>query len=147
LWAEVCGVGWFEEDSQRFIIGSDDPGNFDDDTDPQDAELRAFFRTEMNKRNPDLFSSFLGAIELRAVLHAAVDDPRPAGESDIFLNHYYRLGYWKEDRRGAFPWDMKVWQHRRIDLDELELAHDKVMSGPFLNHAIRTDRVSSVACL
>jgi hypothetical protein len=22
LWAEVCGVGWFEEDNHRFIIGS-----------------------------------------------------------------------------------------------------------------------------
>ena len=27
-------------------------------------------------------------IELRAVLHAAVDDPRPEGKTDIFLNRY-----------------------------------------------------------
>jgi Phosphotransferase enzyme family len=125
LWAEVCGVGWFEEDNQRFIIGSGDPGNFDHDTGSEDAQLRAFFRTEMHKKNPDLFSCFLGAVELRAVLHAAVDDPRPEGETDIFLNRYHRLGYWKADRRGAFPWDMEAWVHRRIDLDELEMVRGK----------------------
>ncbi|KZP03498.1 hypothetical protein FIBSPDRAFT_844921, partial [Athelia psychrophila] len=119
FWAEVCGVGWFEEDSQRFIIGSDDPGNFEDDTEPEDVELRAFFRTELHRKNPDLFSSFLGGIELRAVLLAAGDDPRPLGETDIFLSRYHRLGCWQEDRRGAFPWDMQAWLHRRMDLDEI----------------------------
>ncbi|KAG5651991.1 hypothetical protein H0H81_006673 [Sphagnurus paluster] len=115
-WVEVCGVGWFEEDRQQFIIGSDEPRNFDDDTAPEDT-----FRTELHRRNPDLFSCFLGAVELCAVLHAAVDDPRPLGETDIFLNRYYRLGYWKADRRGAFPWDMEAWQHRHMDLDELNM--------------------------
>jgi hypothetical protein len=61
LWAEVCGVGWFEEDCERFIIGSSDPGNFEDDSDPEDVQLRAFFRTELHRRNPKLFSCFLGA--------------------------------------------------------------------------------------
>ncbi|KAF7975122.1 hypothetical protein HWV62_10417 [Athelia sp. TMB] len=120
LWAEVCGAGWFEEDSQRFIIGSDDPGNFEDDDGSEDAQLRAFFRTELHRKNPDLFACFLGGVELRAVLHAAVDDPRPIGETDIFLNRYHRLGYWNEGRRGAFPWDMEAWQHRRMDLDEMD---------------------------
>ena len=82
LWAEVCGVGWFEEDNHRFIIGSSDPENFSEDTDPEDMELRAFFRTELHKKNPDLFSCFLGGVELRAVLHAAVDAPRSEGETD-----------------------------------------------------------------
>ena len=125
LWAEVCGVGWFEEDNHRFIIGSSDPENFSEDTDPEDMELRAFFRTELHKKNPILFSCFLGGVELRAVLHAAVDSPRPEGETDIFLNRYHRLGYWKEDRRGAFPWDMMAWQHRRIDLDEIEMVRGR----------------------
>jgi hypothetical protein len=127
LWAVVCGVGWFEEDNQRFIIGSDDPENFSEDTDPEDMELRAFFRTELHKKNPNLFSCFLGGVELRAVLHAAVDAPRPEGETDIFLNRYHRLGYWKEDRRGAFPWDMMAWQHRRMDLDEIEMVRRRLM--------------------
>src|SRR6266576_6860070 len=52
LWSEVCGVGWFKEDRQRFLFGTDRPGNFSDDTYPEDAELRAFFRTELHKRNP-----------------------------------------------------------------------------------------------
>ncbi|KAJ3561239.1 hypothetical protein NP233_g10314 [Leucocoprinus birnbaumii] len=119
LWAEICGVGWFEEDGERFIIGADDPQNFEGDTSPGDAELRAFFRTELCRRNPDLFTSFLGGIELRAVLHAATDYPRLAnGESDVFLRQYHELRYWNKDRRGAFPWDMIAWRHRRLDLDE-----------------------------
>ncbi|KAJ3561240.1 hypothetical protein NP233_g10315 [Leucocoprinus birnbaumii] len=121
LWTEVCGVGWFEEDEERFIIGADDPENFEHDTSSGDAELRAFFRTELYKRNPDLFTSFLGGIELRAVLHAATDYPRFfCGDSDVFINCYYRLGYWNESRRGAFPWDMMAWWRRRVDLDEEE---------------------------
>ena len=120
LWTGVCGVGWFQEDGERFIFGSEDPGNFEDDTDPEDAQVRAFFRNELYRRNPVLFSCFLGGNELRAVLHAAEDFPRPVGETGIFLDRYHRLGFWKEDRRGAFPWDMKPWLHRRIDLDLIE---------------------------
>ena len=121
LWAEVCGVGWFEEDNHRFIFGSRDPENFSEDSDPEDMELRAFFRTELHKKNPNLFSCFFGGAELRAVLHAATDYPRPVGETDIFLNRYHRLGYWKEDCRGDFPWDMMAWRHRRLDLDKIEM--------------------------
>ncbi|KAE9399848.1 hypothetical protein BT96DRAFT_993646 [Gymnopus androsaceus JB14] len=109
----------FNEDRQRFIIGSDPPGDFKDDTDPEDVRLRVFFRTELHMRNPELYSAFVGGVELRAVVHAAVDDPRPIGETDIFLSRYYRLGYWEERRRGPFPWDMNAWRHRRMDLDEM----------------------------
>ncbi|KAJ3747084.1 kinase-like domain-containing protein [Lentinula detonsa] len=119
LWSEVTGVGWFKEDKQRFIIGSDGPGEFEDDTAPEDIQLRAFFRHHLHKKNPDLFSCFVGGAELRAVLHAAADDPSPIGETDIFLYRYHDLGYWKEGRRGAFPWDMEAWQHRRLDLDKV----------------------------
>ncbi|KAJ3979866.1 hypothetical protein F5890DRAFT_1478197, partial [Lentinula detonsa] len=121
LWAGVLGVGWFKEDDQRFIIGSNGPGEFKDDTAPEDIQLRAFFRHHLQKKNPDLFSCFVGGAELRAVLHAAVDSPRPVGETDIFLNRYHKLGYWKEGHRGAFPWDMEAWQHRRMDLDVVEM--------------------------
>jgi len=76
LWTDICRVGWLEEDRQRFIIGANDPGNFDEDN---DAELRASFRTELHRRNPDLFPSFLGAVELRAVLHAAMGEPHHLG--------------------------------------------------------------------
>ena len=48
-----------------------------------------------------------------------MDDPRPVGETDILFNRYHRLGYWKKDRRGDFPWDIMAWRHRRLDLDEL----------------------------
>lgn len=95
-----------------------DPDTFEDDSDPEDVQLRAFFRTELHRRNPELFLCFLGGVELSAVLHAALDDPRPWGETDTFLHRYYRLGYWNEDRRGAFPWDMNASQHQRADLDE-----------------------------
>ena len=117
LCTEICGVGWFEEDHERFIIGSSGPGNFQEDTDPEDVRLRAFFRTELHRRNPDLFSYFFGGVELRAVLHAAVDDPRPVGETSIFLSRYHRLGYWNEDHRGAFPWDMNAPSAGRFGRD------------------------------
>ena len=116
LWAGVRGVGWFYEDSDRFIFGSNEPENFSEDTNPEDVELRAFFRTELHKKNPDLFSCFLGGVELRAVLHAAADYPLPVGETNIFLSKYHRLGYWKEDRRGPFPWDYIAWLHRWFDM-------------------------------
>ncbi|KAJ3575683.1 hypothetical protein NP233_g936 [Leucocoprinus birnbaumii] len=121
LWSSISGVGWFWEDGQRFIVGDRHPQNFKDDTNPGDVELRAFFRTELYKRNPDLFTAFLGGIELRAVLHAATDYPSFFfGDSELFLNRYYNLGYWNKDRRGAFPWDMTAWRHKRLDLDEEE---------------------------
>lgn len=129
LWTNIRGVGWFEEDRQRFIFGSDEPGNFDEEGDPEDLELRAFFRTELHRRNPDLFTSFLGAIELRAVVQAAADDPRPVGETDIFLTRYHKLGYWKEQRRGPFPWNMNAWLNRRMDLDEKEMARRRNLCG------------------
>jgi Phosphotransferase enzyme family len=114
LWGEICGVGWFKEDRERFIFGSADPGNFEDDNNPEDEQLRAFFRTELYKRNSDLFASFLRGSELRAVVHAAADEPRPIGETNIFLlDRYHRLGYWNEERRGRFPWDMETWQRMR----------------------------------
>ena len=116
MWDEIYGgVGWLQEDRQRFIFGSDVPGNFEKDNNSEDEQLRAFFRTELYKRNSDLFTSFLGGYELRAVVNAAADDPCCMGETDIFLNRYLRLGYWNEKRRGSFPWDMETWQH---ELDE-----------------------------
>ncbi|KIM36094.1 hypothetical protein M413DRAFT_31995 [Hebeloma cylindrosporum] len=121
LWAEVCGVGWFEEDHHRFMIGAQDPENFEEETDPADVELRAFFRTELHKRNPTLFTCFLGGVELRAVLHAAVDAPRPEGETNIFLGRYQRQGCWNEDRRGPFPWVMDAWLHKRLALDAIDM--------------------------
>jgi hypothetical protein len=39
LWADVCGVGWFEEDNHRFIIGYSDLENFSEDTDLEDMVL------------------------------------------------------------------------------------------------------------
>jgi hypothetical protein len=126
LWADVCGVGWFKEDKHRFIFGASDPENFSEDTDPEDMELRAFFRTELHKKNPNLFSSFLGGVELRAVLHAAVDAPHPEGDTHTFLKRYHSLGYWREDRRGAFPWDMMAWRHRRLDLNEMEMVRRRL---------------------
>ncbi|KAE9395298.1 hypothetical protein BT96DRAFT_885800 [Gymnopus androsaceus JB14] len=139
LWAEVRGVGWFEEGRQRFIFGSDPPGDFKDDIDPEDVRLRAFFRTELHKRNPELYSAFVGGVELRAVVHAAADDPRPIGETDIFLSRYYRYElprkegkkerYWEERRRGPFPWDMNAWRHRRMDLDEMLMKQEKLLES------------------
>ncbi|KAE9409084.1 hypothetical protein BT96DRAFT_985402 [Gymnopus androsaceus JB14] len=58
LWAEVCGVGWFEEDRQQFIFGTDTPGDFKDDTDPEDVQLCAFFCTELHKRKPGIVFCF-----------------------------------------------------------------------------------------
>ncbi|KAF9480949.1 hypothetical protein BDN70DRAFT_856012 [Pholiota conissans] len=123
LWTSLYGVGWFDEDSHRFIstAGGDDPApsNFADDT-PEDTKLRAFFRRELYRRNPDLFASFLGGIEMRAVMSAAADDPRPIGESDIFLRDYHDMGCWNVDRRGPFPWNMHAWLLKRLEFDAIE---------------------------
>lgn len=126
-WTGVAGVGWLEEDRERFLFGADRPNNFVDDNSDSpnvgsDSYLRAFFRTELHKRNPDLFSSFLGGVEMRALLHAATDDPRPDGESDIFLSLYEETMCWNQSRRGPFPFDMVAWQWTRIELDEMDMA-------------------------
>lgn len=121
MWTEVAGIGWFTEDLERMIFGSDRPTNFENDT-KDDTQLRAFFRTELNKKDSDLFGSFLGGIELRAVFDAAADLPLPDGQTDIFLWNYHELEYWNEARRGVFPWDMVAWTHKRIDLDHEEMV-------------------------
>jgi len=121
-WTDVAGVGWLEEDRERFIFGEDGPNNFASDESLNsvlDHRLRAFFRTELHKRNPDLFSCFLGGVEMRALLHAATDQPKPVGKSRIFLTLYEETGCWDESRRGPFPFDMLAWRHRRITLDEM----------------------------
>lgn len=115
LWSQVSGVGWFDEDIERFVFGDGDPGNFERDT-PRDTNLRAYFRRALQDRNPHLFSSF-SSVELRAVLHAAGDPPTPIGYTDIFLSQYHDMGYWNEGRRGPFPWDMLRWERKRWTLD------------------------------
>ena len=52
------------------------------------------------------FPVFLVGVEMRALLHAATDEPRPEGESDIFLRLYKETGCWNESRRGLFPFDI-----------------------------------------
>jgi hypothetical protein len=123
-WTGVAGVGWLEEDRERFLFGADHPNDFADDNSDSgsDGYLRAFFRTELHKRNPDLLSCFLGGVEMRALLHAATDDPRPEGESDIFLSLYEETGCWSQSRRGSFPFDMVAWQWTRITLDEMDMV-------------------------
>ncbi|KAF5353005.1 hypothetical protein D9757_014958 [Collybiopsis confluens] len=131
LWAEIHGVGWFEEDHHRFLHGGKNPENFEDDTD-SDLQLHAFFCRELYQKNPDLFYCFFGGVELRATFQAAADSPRPVGKSHIYLEKYHHLGYWAE-RRGDFPWDMVAWLNARFDLDEewtrAELAKSSCADG------------------
>ena len=107
----MAGVGWLEEDRERFLFGADCPNNFaDDNSNSQyygsDGYLQAFFRTELHKWNQDLFSRFLGGVEMRALLHAATDESRPEGKSNIFLRLYKETGCWNESRHGLFPFDI-----------------------------------------
>ncbi|KAF9474276.1 kinase-like protein [Pholiota conissans] len=139
MWEAVSGVGWFAEDTQRFIYSSEDPENFADDT-TEDAKLRAFFRNKLYDRNPDLFSCFYGGIELRAILAAATDIPRPIGQSELFLRRYYYEGYWNEARRGPFPWNMLEWQYKRVYLDRIEMKRLAALSeaASHENHELMT---------
>ncbi len=98
----MAGPGWFQEGRERFLTTDADPENFEFDM-SGGAELRALFRTELHKRNPDLFTCFLGGIELRGILDGACDLPRPVGSPEIFIYRYHNLGYWNEARRGPFP--------------------------------------------
>jgi aminoglycoside phosphotransferase (APT) family kinase protein len=55
-WTGVAGVGWLEEDRERFLFGADRPNNFADDNSNSskpgsDGYLRAFFRTELHKES------------------------------------------------------------------------------------------------
>ena len=121
MWAEVAGFGWFVEDGHRMIFGCFEPANFDGET-TEDGWLRALFRTGLNKRDSDLFTSFLGGSELRAICDAGADWPAPDGQMVIFLQNYHELGYWNENRRGPFPWDMRAWAYERI-----ALGHEKMV--------------------
>jgi len=130
-WTDVAGVGWLAEDQERFLFGTCRPNNFADDKSDSlipksDSCLRAFFRIELYKRNPDLFSCFLGGLEMRALLHAATDLPRPVGESEIILRLYDEAGYWNPSRRGPFPFDMTAWQWTQITLDEMEMVRPSI---------------------
>ncbi|KIM75939.1 hypothetical protein PILCRDRAFT_826771 [Piloderma croceum F 1598] len=123
-WTDVAGVGWLDEDRERFLFGANRPNKFSNDksnslNSRSDGYLRALFRTELHKRNPDLFSCFIGGVEMRAMLHAATDMPMPVGESRVFLTTYEEIGCWNRSRRGPFPFDMMAWRHTRITLDEM----------------------------
>ncbi|KAF5336200.1 hypothetical protein D9757_015443 [Collybiopsis confluens] len=133
-WATVAGFGWFQEDAERFIIGTNSPNNFENNVQPEDPKLRAFFHTELYCTNPDLFSCFLGGVEFRAILAVAADDPLPASKSDIFFIKYHELGYWQESRRGEFPWDMYAWRLMLLNCHQLtaifqERNRDKVAAS------------------
>jgi hypothetical protein len=86
-----------------------------------DGSLRAFFRIELYKQNPDLFSCFLGGVQMRALLHAATDLSRPVGGSEIFLRLYEEAGYWDRTRCDPFPFDMTARQWTQVMLDEMEM--------------------------
>ncbi len=124
LWACMAGPGWFKEDRQRFLTSDADPQDFEYDM-SGGAELRAFFRAELHKQNPDLFTCFFGGIELRGILNGACDLPGPVGSPHIFISRYQRLGYWNETRRGDFPCDMKTWGRRIHQANMIE----RVSSG------------------
>jgi len=121
LWTDICGVGWFGEDPQRFIIGADDPGNFDEDNDPEDVALRAFFRTELHKRNPDLFFLPWGR---RIASCPPCRDGRaaPFRRNKYISNSVSQVGILEGAASWALPWDMNAWLHRRMDLDEKEMV-------------------------
>ena len=135
LWSYLSGIGWFNEERHRFIWGPYfDPENFETDQHTYDTTLRAFFRTQMYKRNPDLFYCFLGGIELRLILEAAADRPIPRGASSDWLDRYHDLGYWETGRRGPFPWDMAEWRRKLYDLEVLEWVGDlKTMNSTHYN--------------
>ena len=93
-WTDVAGVGWLTEDRERFLFGADRPNNFaNDKSDPlnsrSDGCLRAYFRTQLHKRNPDLFFCFLGRVEMRALPQTNLDQ---RGNLEYFGDYMRRLG-------------------------------------------------------
>jgi hypothetical protein len=123
-WTDVAGVGWLDEDREQFLFGANRPNKFANDksnslNSGSDSYLRALFHTEVHKRNPDLFSCFLGGVEMRAMLHAATDMSISVGESRIFLTIYGEVRCWDRSRRSPFPFDMMAWRRTRIMLDEM----------------------------
>ena len=79
---------------------------------------------------------FPGGVEMRALLHAATDEPRPEGKSNIFLRLYKETGCWNENRRGPFPFDMTAWQWARIGLDEMETSLSFFFFKPYIDKCI-----------
>ena len=108
IWTS-CPKNFANENSQSLNSSSDD-------------YLRAIFHTELYKQNHDLFACFFGGVEMCTLLHVVTDQPRPVGESEIFLRLYEETGCWDQRRCGPFPFDMNAWQWTRITLDEMEMV-------------------------
>lgn len=108
-WAEVSGVGWFEEVREWLIIGSADPGNFDEDAYPEDAQLRAFFGLK-STGGISIYSHVSFNLELWNYVRYFVPQwtIRVLFARQIFflVGIIYRL--WYEGRRGAFPSEMNA---------------------------------------
>jgi aminoglycoside phosphotransferase (APT) family kinase protein len=119
-WLAAVGAGWFDDDSQRFLMTDDQSahGDYIDEM-PTDALVRAHFRLKLAELDKELFRHHLQGVELRALFYACCNEY--AGNTEIWLGRY--KNHEPTDRRGPFPFDYMAWVGERLDLEERSVSN------------------------
>ncbi|KAF8522834.1 kinase-like domain-containing protein [Gautieria morchelliformis] len=106
-WLAAVGGGWFDDDSERFIMSEmeSEPGNYRDDT-PGDAITRARFRLRLAALDKSLFRHYQQGVELRALFYAS--------RTVTYMDAYVWLGMyhtteWPGQQRRPYPYDFVAW--------------------------------------
>lgn len=86
-WLSAVAAGWFNDDSERFLMTDDQSarGDYSEET-PTDALVRAHFRLKLAELDEELFRHHLQGIELRALFYACCNEY--AGNTEIWLEKY-----------------------------------------------------------
>ena len=126
-WLASVGGGWFNDDSERFLMTDDQSGRGNHaDESPADAITRSQFRLRLAELDEDLFRHHLQGIELRALFYACCNE-YPMN-TEVWLKKYIELE-WSVRRRGPFPFDYWGWVNQRIDLWKKYVVSDSTRWG------------------
>lgn len=86
-WLAAVGCGWFNDDSDRFLMTDDQDGRlgYAEDT-PADTRLRAHFRLQLAERSMELFRHYWLGVELRAIFYSLCHEY--PGNAEVWLEKY-----------------------------------------------------------
>ncbi|KAF8498287.1 kinase-like domain-containing protein [Gautieria morchelliformis] len=106
-WLAAVAGGWFDDDSERFIMSEmeSERGDYRNDT-PGDAITRARFRLRLAALDKSLFRHYQQGVELRALLYACRTDRYM--DAYVWLGSYH-MTEWPEQQRGPLPYDFAEW--------------------------------------
>ncbi|KAF8498285.1 hypothetical protein JB92DRAFT_3125410 [Gautieria morchelliformis] len=107
-WLAAVAGGWFDDDSERFIMSEmeSERGDCRNDT-PGDAITRARFRLRLAALDKSLFRHYQQGVELRALLYACRTDRYT--DAYVWLGSYHMTEQWPEEQRGPLPYDFVAW--------------------------------------